>query len=587
MYATSSPARLPAGRSSLLGALRGALAAMGDPRDSAEIAGLSALAFRLQVDAEASLASVSSFPWVEELPPMLSRLGYASTVYIAERGDPRFERIRRDALEHVGRAAAAGRPSIAFGVHLPEFGLLVGRDPLAGTLAISGVLDGRGGPDVIAETELGRGDVPVLFVLVPGEREPVDEGAAVRAALTQAIRIGRGAIACYGGLRAGLAAYDAWRTALDSGRIDPAGHAYLAQVTAELRAFAPVFLARAAGRLFSAAGEALEAARRSYARASEALLALAGECPFPLPDGFVLATSARRRQLSFLSDAAAAEREALEALERALDADRRVAGKRQIEIRDAAPSDADRLFRCIIDVPLSGLERESAELRAEAAERWRAKLALLTDGTVAGHVYYAELVSSGAAVELAPEDDGRYLYVYCTWVARERRGAGVGRRLFDALAAEGRAWDAAGLLVEATSQPSFLHHAAYEALGFVEVDRAEDDRRLLYLPLCRHKTSARLSRGVPRVPSGPLPLVVAHGRPCPVLLRATRNLVDAARACAARGVPLALEERHAPPHGVEVGGRRLPLAYIPREAAEVALAEAANKWDPGTLPPTL
>ena len=36
--------------------------------------------------------------------------------------------------------------------------------------------------------------------------------------------------------------------------------------------------------------------------------------------------------------------------------------------------------------------------------------------------------------------------------------------------------------------------------------------------------------------------------------------------------------RDAPPHGVEIGGRRLPLQYVPREAAELALADAARAW---------
>ena len=537
-------------RSSLLGAIAAAVGARGAPRPLAELAGLSGLGFRLQVDAEVSLASAHAFPWAEELPAALSRLGHEATWVHGDETDPALPGLRR-------RVLALPFPAIAWGIHLPEFGLLLGAD--GERLRVAGVLDGGGGAEWMPLARLGTGPVPILFALSPGDRRaPDDEAAARTAALLAAVRALRGQAAQLGGFVSGVAAYEVWSDALTTGRVDPAGHAYLAQIAAEARSLAAAWL------------EAIgERAAGPFRRAAAALCEVAGAWTFPLPEGAALGSRAREEQARLLQEAAAAEREGAAALAETLTAARRTRASAGVTIDDAGTAGAADLFACLRDLPITGLEPEADELRA--APRFRAKLAR-AGAEVVGHVYYADLAESGAAVDAR----GRWIYVYCAWVANERRGAGIGRRLFDAVVAEARAGGYQGLLVEATAQPVFLHHASYEALGFEEVDRAEDQARLLSLPA---GADARLLPGTAPAPrsSRKLPVVVAEGRPCPLLLRAARNVAAAARAC-----DVALTVRREPPQGIEVGGRRLPLEYIPEEAALQAFRAAARAWSAQT-----
>jgi ribosomal protein S18 acetylase RimI-like enzyme len=541
---SSSPWALTPCASSLLGSLHGALRTLDAERPLAEVAALSGLAFRLQVDAEISLASAHAFPWAEELPAALSRLGHDCELLHLDETDPLFgtAAATRRILELAGRGVA-----IAWGIHLPEFGVVTGVE--GPRLRVSGVLDGRGGGQWLDAARLGRADLPVTFVLRPlARRGDHDEGVAEQAALVQAIRLLGGASARMGGFVGGAAAWEAWSTAMRSGRLDPTGHAYLAQIVAEGRTLGATWLERVGS-----------SAAASLRRSAEALCELAAAWPYPVPDGGALPSRARDEHARLLDACAEAERDARASLERALD------GRRRARAAAVTLEEVDRsgeLFACVRDLPLAGLEQEADELRGH--HQLRAKIAR-EGADVVGHVYYADLADSGAAVKAK----GRWLYIYCAWVAQDRRGAGIGRRLFDALMAEVIATGYQGLLVEATAQPMFLHHGAYEALGFEEVDRLEDEIRLLSLP---PGAPAELARSA-QPSSLRLPVVVAEGRPCPLLLRAARNLASAAHAC-----DVELIERKDPPHGIEIGGRRLPLQYVPREAALTALPEAARAW---------
>src|SRR5262249_59668475 len=61
------------------------------------------------------------------------------------------------------------------------------------------------------------------------------------------------------GYAAGVAAYDAWIAALESGHVDPAGHAYAAQLAAEARRHAATFTGvDDYGRVAAALGELAE-----------------------------------------------------------------------------------------------------------------------------------------------------------------------------------------------------------------------------------------------------------------------------------------------------------------------------------------
>ncbi len=570
-------ARLLPSRSSLLAAL----AACAPSRyTTAQVAGLSGLAFRLQIDPEVSPASAVMFPWAQELPGMFSRLGLDCDLVYADRAEPQFDARVIRALAQSVDALRRGAPSLVWGVHLPEFGILRGYDPDRREFFVSGVLDGRGGSNALSYDRLGRScDVPVLLVASPKRATSDSDADALRAALNNALDLGHGLSARTGRAQAGLSAYGVWCEALRSGRIDPSGHAYNAQLLAEMRSLVAPFLIDASTFSGEEAAEELRLAATAYQRAAAQLVELAADFPFPLPDGNCLTTVASDRHAEWLTQAAATERAGLEHIERALDLDRRTAMKRALRVERLGPGDAARLFRCIEDLPLGGLEDEAGELRKS--------ISLATDGglhghvaslgrNVVGHIYVSELRKAGAAIEVS---SGTYLYVYCLWVSHSRRGAGIGKALIAALVAEARAQGVDGIFAEATAQEIFLPHTAYESLGFSEVDRLEDDVRLMYLPVRSAAVHARLRcpEAIDPGRRGKLPVLISRGRPCPLLRRSWRNIETAAHRLIDRGLGLELGE--APVSGVEIGGRRLPLSYVPAEAAEIALADAAREWD--------
>ncbi|RMH41955.1 MAG: hypothetical protein D6689_09620 [Deltaproteobacteria bacterium] len=571
MSTVSVDVALPPGRCTLLSALRACLAAAGDPRDLADIGGLTGLSWYINVDRTVSPSGIAAYPWAQELPAMASRLGYDLAVVYADDEDPRIDRARERAARTAAESLDRGLPAILFGVHLPEFGLVRGYDPDARRMFVSGVLDGRA-PDAIPVDQLGRGDVPVvLLAALQSGRADLDPDVAGRAAVRAAVRRARGVGPRLGGFDAGLPAWARWHDALDRGAIDPAGHAYTLHAVAELRATAAPFL----DRLGPAFAEAAPHCRRTC----DLLLALAADTPWPLPEGYGLSTTARVAARDAIAAAADAEARAIDAMERGLREGRRSRARRDVRVREAGPADVGALFRYAEDIPLADVAAAADRVRAAVRDRLgatlRAAIAETPGGDVAGALVASDLADADAPLDAAGA--GRYLYVFSVWVARDWRDAGIDERLIEWLDGVARAGDYAGALAEATQQEVYLYWESFAALGFDVVARCED-ALAMYRPVAGPAPRVRFSPPPPADPAGPLPVVVAPRRPCPVLAAACDNVIAAARAAIAAGAAIDLQVRDAPPNEIAVGGRRLPLGYLPRDGAEQALAAAAAAW---------
>ena len=74
---------------------------------------------------------------------------------------------------------------------------------------------------------------------------------------------------------------------------------------------------------------------------------------------------------------------------------------------------------------------ERARVQSSLGDRLRAKLARSPEGELVGCAHYAELAEAGVPIEAS----GKWLYLYYAWVTRERRGAGIGTALIDAVVA--------------------------------------------------------------------------------------------------------------------------------------------------------
>ena len=149
---------------------------------------------------------------------------------------------------------------------------------------------------------------------------------------------------------------------------------------------------------------------------------------------------------------------------------------------------------------------------------------------------------------------GRRWFVFCPWVARERRGRGAGPRLLAALEAEARAAGVDGLLTFATDDERFLYVESLSKLGFVELGR-RNELRLFERALSDAPSFARFSEP----PGGDSArVVVQHAYHCPLLLHTRRQLAEAART-----VGLSVDESDRPPAGARIDGRELPHGYVP------------------------
>jgi ribosomal protein S18 acetylase RimI-like enzyme len=524
---------------SFVAALRGALAERGEEPPVADVFGLTGFAFRLVVSPRVDLSGWAAFPWAQELPAAVGRLGWRAELVHADEGHPLRGVLHARALELCRQSA------IAWGVHVPAFGLarLDGAE-----LRISGALDGRGGAQTMPAAALGGGDVPQLFALALIEKHSMDTEAARTDALREALRLAFEPMAP-AGYAAGLTAFDAWIAALESGHVDPAGHAYTAQLLAEARRHAATFTGiEDYGRVAAAASELAER--------------------FPFPPQRPLDNAALEGAAQLLRRAREAELRALAGVEKSLVARLRDASADRYSIEDAAPAD---LYGCLVDLPVGGLEPAARDCVREVGPRlgrdFFAKVARdrQTDAVV-GHVYWAPLEASRYAIAA----EGKQAFLFCPWVKAELRGRGIGKRLFAALRADAEARGFDGILTEATTLPIFLHADVYA--GFRELAR-EGEMRLLYLPIrSEHPvarwlpapagggapaSSARRGGGLPPPAEEDLSdrIDVRHAYNCPLLYATRRAAAEAARA-----ERLPVDERDA--DGAEAGivtrGRRLP-----------------------------
>src|SRR5260370_5210498 len=183
--------RLPRAWDTLAASLTSCGAALGDTRAVAEIAAGSALAFRVAADERVSLGGPHAWPWAGELAAAAARLGYHAEVVTSSEppGTALHDAARTAALSLVRAGLEARRPTLIWGVHAPEFGIVRGLD--GDLLQVSGILDGVA-PALLPADQLGLGAVPVVLAAQLTGRIPVDDQQAVLSTMPAALTLGRG-----------------------------------------------------------------------------------------------------------------------------------------------------------------------------------------------------------------------------------------------------------------------------------------------------------------------------------------------------------------------------------------------------------
>jgi hypothetical protein len=306
---------------SLAGAIAGALRFLGVDVAQSELMGTTGLAFRLAVAAGPSGIGDGQSELAIDRPralPLFAGLGLSwewLSVPPAESGDPRR---REQVIARVRRSIDRGRPAVAFGLHLPEYGLIKGYDDREQLFFVSSTISPQYGPTLPWAQWPAPGLPAWLDVLLPGERRRVDPAAAERAALRFAVEYAHNGEPALGAEPAqGLAAYNRWLEGYaQPGRLDRFGNARTIQALLAARRDAAAFLRSTAANL-RARGAVVEEAAAAYAAEALALSRLASLFPYP-SGGDISGAGTLMAGAAALRQAREHERTAIEALQQAL-----------------------------------------------------------------------------------------------------------------------------------------------------------------------------------------------------------------------------------------------------------------------------
>ncbi|HLZ71399.1 MAG TPA: hypothetical protein VKV26_15975 [Dehalococcoidia bacterium] len=306
---------------SIVGALAGTLRALGAEHAPAEVAVLSGHAFRFALTAapEGRIGAGGPNAFAAgSATALYEGLGWRFSAFEAAADDAAYAANRAEALRLLRRSLDHGRSAIAFGLHLPQFGIVrgaLGEDLIAGTAVSS-----QYGERLPAAQWPAPGRPLPIRVFLPERRVKVDPRAALAHALRFAVAYAgqgeAGAVVAEEPVEAaGLAAYRRWLAILESDApIAAHGQAYCIQALQEARAQASTYLAGVASR--SPEANALAAAVAAYQRERVALSQLATLFPYP-NGGAAAAPGIRRAAAGSVRRALAAEEEAIAALDAA------------------------------------------------------------------------------------------------------------------------------------------------------------------------------------------------------------------------------------------------------------------------------
>ena len=311
----------------MVGALHGVLTALGCSYSVAEVSALSGHAFRLAItssaDGEIGAAGPSCFSSGTALP-LYEGLGWRFRAIEAAPDDPDYARRRREALVQIGKATDHGLPAIAFGLHIPDFGIVravEGRDGEAGaSLIVSTTMSPQYGARLPAEQWPAPGRPQPLRVFLPDKRVRVEPATRMTRLLRFAVDYARhgdtGVVPGFPAPTTGIEAYARWAALLEGSEpISPHGQAYCIQGLQEARTDAAAFLRSAAAARPAAAAEFNRAAAAYRAVVLE-LSRMATLFPFP-NGGDVASPGMRRAGALYVRRAFAAEEEAMAAIARA------------------------------------------------------------------------------------------------------------------------------------------------------------------------------------------------------------------------------------------------------------------------------
>lgn len=305
--------RYPHGWVSWVRAAAGCLRALGVECDPVDVAGYSGYAFFMTVNENVNAGG----PFQVEYGILESglRLIGRSTVSYHGAAFGGSEEEYKQAFEMVKAEIEAGRPCVIAGAYSPDFGIVYGVQ--GDSYLVRSWRPSRGLPEPPIRYDELRIPGWVSVLAFPTEGEPFPQQMVDKWLVARGLDL-LNYQTCRQDVVHGLAAYDTWIAALESGEMDAFGACWTPSVWTEAKELARDFLTRVAWRNEAVAGP-LEEAIDAYWEVTDAFIELTRLFPFDLADPQVPGPEGRAQAIEHLRTAKAAETRAAAALARALE----------------------------------------------------------------------------------------------------------------------------------------------------------------------------------------------------------------------------------------------------------------------------
>jgi len=260
-----------------LGCIKGCLDYLGLDVSDAWLFGATGHAFVLNVHEVVCPSGPTA--WNTEMLLKLGKnIGYEIDGVFGMKSADGFAKKQKLAWEHVQAAIDQGFPCYGWELDIPEYYVVYGYDDSGYYFSGPGCDEGKGPKPW---QELGDTEISVLEMYSVQPGEVANDVQTVKEALAFALEHATSPSKwIFPKYKAGLAGYDNWIHALESGTADGFGMAYNAAVWAECRGYAVLFLQEAKGRLEERAAAAFDEAIERYQVVHENLQKIAKAFPF-------------------------------------------------------------------------------------------------------------------------------------------------------------------------------------------------------------------------------------------------------------------------------------------------------------------
>jgi len=242
-------------------------------------------------------------------------IGYDIEGVVSYKLNEDFTAKKRAAWETVRKAIDQGLPCYGWELNIPEYYVVYGYDDV-GYYYSGAMCDSGAGPkpwQSMADTGIG-----MLEMHVVRSGKAANDAVTVKQALEFALEHATSPSKwIFGENKAGLAGFDSWIGALETGVSSSHGAAYNAACWCECRGFAAQFLREARGRLNGTAGPLLDEAAGHYDQVYARLQRVCELFPFTPPrEDEVVDQSRCQEAVGHLRTARESEADGLKALER-------------------------------------------------------------------------------------------------------------------------------------------------------------------------------------------------------------------------------------------------------------------------------